>query len=575
MGSSGGVAFTYANIGSLSNYQQTALGDNAVAQENMINFIRGDFSKDENHNGSFRARITRLGDIVHSEPKFVNNYLYVGGNDGMFHVFSAATGEEVFAYIPSFVFSNLDELANPDYTHRYFVDLSPFLGYDANGDVLLIGGLGKGGKGYFCLDVDVTNPASFAATDVKWEYPDAGSSGNEFANMGYTFAEPAIVYVENGSHVLIFGNGYDSENARAVLYVLNPTTGNLIKMIDTGYGSADANNCNGLSTPVYIDTNNNGKVDTVYAGDLRGNVWKFDISGAFADWDVAYKDGDGNSKSLFQAKDAAGNAQPITTRVAVKGHCVKGYSGYMVIFGTGKFNSSTDFTDTSTQAVYGIWDWAPEWDEEDPSGDSSDKYFGAYNSPSTGNFSNLAGHSDLSGVGNQLTLLAQGQAGSAVYYNDTYWRTTSANEINWFDVKRYLDPAETYGDDADEGYHVGWVFALPYSGERVVADPVLWLNYALIVSQEPAENMCQVGGSAYLRALNVCSGSAPLPGDPPFFPEEPPDDGPWNEIELPDFITYPPTMIEDKIYFGPEEDENYEVLDYPAGILFWRYLNMN
>jgi len=574
MGANNGVEFTYGNIGSLSNFQQESLGADAVAQENMINFIRGDFSNDENHNGGYRSRISRLGDIIHSEPKFVNNYLYVGGNDGMLHVFSAATGEEIFAYVPSFVYGNLDELANPDYTHRYFVDLSPFLGYDNSGNVLLVGGLGKGGKGYYCLDIDIVNPGNFSASDVKWEYPDAGSSAAEFANLGYTYSEPAIITTESAGNILIFGNGYDSTNARAVLYALDPATGNMLNMIDTGVGSpvpAD-NNCNGLTTPVYIDSNNNGRADYAYAGDLKGNVWKFDISGTVDTWNVVYNSG-GSPRPFFQARDASGNPQPITTRVAVTGHCIKGYAGYIVIFGTGKFNSSGDFTDTSTQSVYGIWDWGQEWIDE--GGTGSDKYFGVFNSPGAGRLSNLSSHSDLTGVGDQLNLLYQGGGGSSVSFGGESWGVTTSNEINWFNVEKFLDPAETYGDDVDEGYHVGWTYTLPHSGERVVADPVLWMEYALIVSQEPAESMCVVGGTAYLSAFNICSGAAP---DEPFFDTNndakvDDDDEIVSKVTLHDFVTYSPTQLGPDLVFGPRE--NYTIVDYPKGILFWRFFNMN
>ncbi len=585
MGANGGIEFTSANIGSLTAVQRSFLGSDATARTNLINFIRGDFSNDQNHNGGLRARLTRLGDIVHSEPRYVNGYLYVGANDGMFHVFDSADGSEVFAYVPSFVYPNLQELSNPDYSHRYFVDSSAFIGYYGT-DILLVSGLGKGGKGYFCLDIDINNPESFTASDVKWEYPDADSSSAEVANMGYTFSEPVIIETETAGEILIFGNGYDSANARAVLYALNPDTGNMLKMIDTGYGSPTPanNNCNGLSTPVFIDANNNGKADYAYAGDLRGNVWKFDISGAVADWHVAYKSG-GTPKPLFQARDSVGNPQPITTRLAVRGHCVRGYSGYIVSFGTGKFNAAGDFTDTSTQAVYGVWDWAAEWVEEGDTGE--DKYMGAFNVPSAGRLSNLNSHVDLTGVGSQLTLVSQSQSGGTVSYSDETWGLTSSNNINWFNVKSFLadDGAGTYGDAADEGYHVGWTYALPEPRERVVADPVLWMDYVLIVSQEPSESMCKVGGTAYLTALNFCSGAAP---NKPFFDIN--DDDEVNEydvipeidvidgnvpssIELEDFITYSPTMIEDFIYFGP--GESYMVDTDPSRVIFWRFLNID
>ncbi len=83
-----------------------------------------------------------------------------------------------------------------------------------------------------------------------------------------------------------------------------------------------------------------------------------------------------------------------------------------------------------------------------------------------------------------------------------------------------------------------------------------------------------------MSAFNVCTGAAP---EEPFFNTNnddevteadklPSGDIP-NVITLDDFITYSPTMIEDKIYFGPQE--NYTVQDYPTGVLFWRYLNYN
>jgi type IV pilus assembly protein PilY1 len=584
MGASAGVAFTSDNIDSLTTYQQNDLGADETERTNLINFIRGDYSNDQNYSGGFRARMTRLGDIVHSQPVYVNGYLYVGGNDGMLHVFNASNGQEVFAYIPSFVYPNLRELANPDYSHRYFVDLTPFLAAVGD-DTLLIGGLGKGGKGYFCLNIDIDNPGSFTAADVEWEYPDSGSSTDEKANMGYTFSEPTIVPTETAGRVLVFGNGYDSANARAVLYVLDPATGEILNMIDTGYGSPSPgdNNCNGLSTPVFVDANNNGRDDYAYAGDLRGNVWKFDISGAVDDWDVAYYSGD-TPQPLFQARDSAGNPQPITTRLEVRGHCVRGNSGYIIIFGTGKFNSPGDFTDTSTQSVYGIWDWAAEWIEEGETG--PDKFLGAFNDPNGGQLSNLNGHADLSGVGSQLTLLGQAHTGNTVSYDGKEWGFTTANDITWFNVERYLENPGAYGSDTEtEGYHVGWTFALPNSGERVVADPILWQDYALIVSQEPADNMCTVGGEAYLTALHYCSGAAPE--DPLFDTNDddevndddllPPDGGeeeePPGRIKLEDFITYSPTMVEDLLYFGP--GERYKLDDDPSRVLFWRYLDLN
>jgi hypothetical protein len=105
------------------------------------------------------------------------------------------------------------------------------------------------------------------------------------------------------------------------------------------------------------------------------------------------------------------------------------------------------------------------------------------------------------------------------------------------------------------------------------------MDYVLIVSQKPTESICKVGGISYLTALNVCSGAAP---DEPFFDtnddkevteDDVIDDDPPSSIELEDFITYSPTMIEEFLYFGP--GESYVVDTDPSRVIFWRFLNMD
>lgn len=110
---------------------------------------------------------------------------------------------------------------------------------------------------------------------VKWQYPPEGVVD---LDMGYSFTQAAIVNanISGGANkqVVIFGNGYPNASGDAVLYILDAVTGLLIKKINTGN-----NTNNGLSTPAIIDVNDDGKVDYVYAGDLKGNMWKFDRSG--------------------------------------------------------------------------------------------------------------------------------------------------------------------------------------------------------------------------------------------------------------------------------------------------------
>ncbi|CAB1063883.1 Type IV fimbrial biogenesis protein PilY1, partial [Olavius sp. associated proteobacterium Delta 1] len=117
---------------------------------------RGERSNEALYGGAYRNRFQVLGDIVHSSPVYSHGMLYAGGNDGMLHAFDAASGDERFAYVPNLVFGNLTSLIDPEYSHKYYVDLSPAIRDITIGGLAktyLVGGLGKGGKGYYALDV--------------------------------------------------------------------------------------------------------------------------------------------------------------------------------------------------------------------------------------------------------------------------------------------------------------------------------------------------------------------------------------------------------------------------------------
>ncbi len=270
-----GIEFTWAN---LLTAQKTTLGNDS----NVLNYLRGDQSKEIQNAGTFRTRKKLLGDIVHSSPYYVKdtNTVYVGGNDGMLHAFSASTGVELFGYIPGLVFNKVANLSSPSYTHTFFVDGDIAVSSLAQtpGKNTLVASTGRGAKGLFALDV--TTPASFAASGVKWEYD--GATDNDF---GYVLGRPQIATLENYSDpVVVVGNGHNSANGHAVLYIFNLETGAIIKKIDTKIGGD-----NGMSTPALWDSDGNGKINAVYAGDLKGNVWRFDVSGASSTaWDSKF-----------------------------------------------------------------------------------------------------------------------------------------------------------------------------------------------------------------------------------------------------------------------------------------------
>ncbi|WP_422843431.1 PilC/PilY family type IV pilus protein [Acidovorax sp. M2(2025)] len=398
---------------------------------NIVNYIRGDRSLEGTTSAKpLRERFSRQGDIVNSEIWYtgrpISNYgmgyssfvtaqknrtpvLYVGGNDGMLHGFSATDGKELIAYVPRGVVSGLKDLTDKDYQHRYYVDGSPMTGDIKDGTnwkTLLVGALGAGGKGYFVLNV--TNPSSFGSTPVadlvvmdrtraKGEAaPDcsvlSGSAKTdcltaveEDKDIGNIVAQPGrnpanlqestqITRMNNGRWAVVMGNGYNSANQRPVLLVqyLDGTDKKLLRIqattVATGTGNA---NDNGLASPALVDLNGDGKTDVVYAGDNLGNLWKFDLTSTDdTKWKVAF----GDNKPLFTARGPVkltdttrGQIQPITAPPIVRandrtmtvgsGASAKtvAIGGMMVAFGTGRNLTANDRRTDITQNVQTLY----------------------------------------------------------------------------------------------------------------------------------------------------------------------------------------------------------------------------
>ena len=353
--------------GSLSTADKTALDSSSAAASTspVLNYVRGDRSN-EYPTGSYRARNSIMGDIIHTNLVYVaaptstrtdNNYatfanskssragrVYAGGNDGMLHVFNATNGSEVYAYVPSMLIGDLDQLAGRPYAHRYYVDGKLTAGdayYSSAWHTVLVGTLGAGGKGVFALDItdpDLTSQSASTGTDAKvmWEITATGDD-----DLGDTFSRPVIAKLNDGNWYAVLGNGYNSVNGLAKLYLINLATGGVIR-VSTGSGSASTPN--GLSSPSLLDTDGNGTVDVAYAGDIDGNMWKFDLSSTTSSsWAEDY------SRPLHPGV----STQPILTAPEISIHPIK---GYLVYFGTGRLLVADDLTDTSVQALYGIWD---------------------------------------------------------------------------------------------------------------------------------------------------------------------------------------------------------------------------
>ncbi len=475
--------------GQLTAGQQTELNKDVFGTAdgngaNRLLYLRGDRSNEAPNGVAFRPRSSVLGDIVNSDPTYVGqqNYgfdvlpgtegssyltyressaytsrtptVYVAANDGMLHGFNAETGVELMAYMPNVVYPQLSALTHSsfDSNHRLINDGAP-RGMDAyigGWKTILLGSLGGGGKGIYALDV--SDPDSFSASDVMWEFTSADDS-----NMGVAIPGPTIARLANGQWAAIVANGYNS-GGNAELFVLNLETGAIIREIDTGVGGD-----NGLSNPTPVDVDADRITDFVYAGDLKGNMWKFDLSSSNpADWHVAFSSG-GAPAPLYTACSSdpctAGNRQPITARPEVG---INPSAGYFVYFGTGRYFADGDNgVGTGANTVYAIRD-------------KNEKGATTLVLPTAG----------------RSTLVEQEVLNEQVINFDGHVegiRVTTNNVIE---------------DDDD-----GWYLDLPTSGERQVSTPILRAGRIIFTTVIPSGDECSAGGDSWLMELDAQSGS--------------------------------------------------------------------
>lgn len=404
-GASGLKDFTWANAGVETTQGTLAywlrqnpdngdtLDTGTATAQNRLAFLRGNRALEGT---TFRSRTTVLGDFVHSKPVTVrgarylvnfanrleNNVLYtrfyeeqrarpahvyVGSNDGMLHSFNAQTGEETFAFIPTAVFPKLHKLTGKNYEgafHQFYVDGTPTVAdvfIKGNWRTVLVGTLRAGGKGLFALDI--TDPAT---PTLLWQFDDSKIPANNAVRLGYSFPQPTIARLHNGNWAVVTGNGYESTNhtnGKAALLIIDMATGTLTKSLEVqGVDGV----INGLSTPKLADMNVDGVADYAYAGDLQGNMWRFNLAptnttpfkrlasettAAETSFKVSY-----NGNPLYRAISANGQRQPITSAPTIVRHPTR--FGHIITFGTGKFYEEGDKNGATgvSQSIYGIWD---------------------------------------------------------------------------------------------------------------------------------------------------------------------------------------------------------------------------
>lgn len=490
------VSFTYA---AMSTAGLTNLMTGTV-NASLVDYLRGD-DTNEGFTGIYRTREARLGDIVNSTPVLVKKgidlqydklpgtvagassyrsfvasqasnaegVMFVGANDGMLHAFRDGTtaspedgGEEVFAYVPRAVLPHLSQLADKAYAHRYYVDgpLVQSPGYiGGNWKNVLLGTTGAGAKAVFALDV--TDPLNMDASSVLWE---VSSSTTGFAELGHVITDVQVGLLPSGDWVAIFNNGFFSASGSARLYVVNLATGALIKEI-----VAEAGSGNGLGG-VRVVRDDKQRIIGAYAGDLKGNLWKFDLSGtSSSSWGVGL-----SGAALL----AVGAGKPITAAPSVITH-PKG--GYLVSVGTGKFFEAGDISTTGQQTLYGIWDSV------------------AFGSSATSTGVAQTGTTNLV----QQTISTKTSVIRTIITTDL---TTSTQSVTYFDISR---------NTVDWAIKRGWYINLPNSGERIVYPTSSLVDrYIAVDSISPSNvsaNVCiQAGqGTGWAYIIDGLTGSGP------------------------------------------------------------------
>lgn len=370
----GTAARRFSHCAQMGNEEQALAGG-----RRLVGYLRGQTlheDRPENAERLFRKRELVLGAPINAQPVHVGppafryadeHYaefrdriaagrramVYLAANDGMLHAFDAATGHEHWAFLPTGVLPQLWRSADPAFAtnFRYLLDGTPVVGdacplapvrscTAAEWRTLLVAGVGAGGREYYALDI--TQPEQPA---YLWRF-----SVDDDPDLGHATVRPLITKRRDGRWVVIISSGInniDPGSGRGVLFVLDAATGQLLQRIDTGAGSrADPAGLGQLNA--WVDNLLDNTAERLYAGDLLGNLWRFDISAPLP--------ANGAEAVLLARFVRDGVAQPVTTRPELSMVRVGGTSIALVSVATGRWLGVSDGKDTSVQSLYTLKD---------------------------------------------------------------------------------------------------------------------------------------------------------------------------------------------------------------------------
>ena len=476
------------------------------------------------------------------------NVVYVGANDGFVHGFRAgymdATGAvfadaarpndgvEILAYMPAAVLNSIHntsqvelDYSNTQYAHNWFVDATPGTGdlfYNGAWHTWLVGGLGQGGAAIYALDITsptninpdptAADPTAFSENNAKNIVVGEWSAANITCphttncqnNLGNTYGTPLIRRFHNGQWGVIFGNGYGTNAAGIFILLMDPNNGPTFYYLGTPATGA----ANGIAYTAAADLDLDHIVDFIYAGDLQGNVWRFDVTNADpTQWVTT------NNAPLFSTGGAPISAgitvsvlrQFVMTNLGGTAIDTTKPGRVIINFGTGQETpqglATPETYAMGTQYLFGVWDWnfntpVTGWNAKsntpavamDPAGGKNP---GLWPIP----LSTLQSH----------TINTVNQTSPALSY-----RTVSQEPICWV-VYEALDGSSACGNP---GTQYGWVIPLPGPQEQVIFSPVLSPDGELVINtfipanDSPLSCAAQATSTGFTMALMPGTGSA-------------------------------------------------------------------
>ncbi len=492
------------------------LGDIVTSESHYVQGAISPFFADPGYT-AFKTSVDKTVDSSGVVISGRQPMVYAGANDGMLHAFYASSGlmdsttghvvttgginvaggDEAWAFIPTAVIPNLYKLADKEYKntgyHQYFVDGSPITAdvcisncttvATAVWKTILVGGLNSGGNNYYALDI--TNPVHPIAL---WQFTDA--------NMGLTYGPPKIVKLKptttypGGQWVALLTSGYNNTagDGQGHLYVVDAYTGALATSVNgtgtisTGVGS--------VATPsglVHLDawlTNPGVDVtaEAVYAGDMLGNLWRFDING-----DVGAAGYDAQLLATLSGPTAStntspGNIQPISTKPLLS---LVGTTRVIYV-GTGEYLGVNDQSDKSQQSFYAI---------KDDLLTTTTPSVAIYGNPRlTSGFIQQTQTSTTCPAGTATNICVANQT-VVVSTNNAVSFTTNNGWFFDFPLSPVTDPL------------IGVTINMS-TGERVNVDPAIKDGIIYINTNEPNSSSCSVGGNSFQYQVNYLTGGA-------------------------------------------------------------------